>query len=721
LNLAIFVEPLAMVIQSAARVWLPSLGLILASAVAWLRCRAAKGGEDITTPDCSIAAVLCGTWSLGHWLARKSCAISLRLFLSVCSTAIPLTSPDATATDMHWTSLHIAATEGHASVAKVLVQSGCSVNAATRQGHTALAIAVARGHVDVVKVLLDAKADLTCKDERKMTALHVAAARADPHAASLLVAFGAPLEAMDAGGYTPLLIACTKEQRWTVAELLLKSGAEHGVATHGQRLSPTLLVAEWADEQASAQAVKTLLDCQADASACDVFGSTALHVACRAGRAALVEALCRGGAPPAAQDNDGHFPLELLCSCCARSPEDDTLVEVAMMAILAADPAAASRLDFSDASALHVLLNLAGVEKTRPLQAVRCLLDGKADPTTEDESGWTAAHYAAHAGKTEDDRESLLQALRMGSTKQSDFWESLDLEKPRNTSNTKYLARRGGHHRIPLEVRNAVLDGDMTLSGVARLIAQGRCQKIVALVGAGASTAAGIPDFRSASGLWARKSTRELFSYEGFFAEPERFWRSMAELFVDRSPTKVHALLALMEKKGILVRVYTQNIDGLEHAAGVSAERIVECHGTVSRVVCSANAGHATQGLTAASVARRVASGEAALRCHCGALLRPDIVFFGEPLPATFHQLSGQDLADCDLLLVIGTALSVYPVAGLVSRVSMTTPRLLLNREPVGPWRHAQENPENYRDVFFGGDCEEGAQMMAKDLSWSLS
>ncbi|CAE7726346.1 Sirt2, partial [Symbiodinium pilosum] len=182
----------------------------------------------------------------------------------------------------------------------------------------------------------------------------------------------------------------------------------------------------------------------------------------------------------------------------------------------------------------------------------------------------------------------------------------------------------------------------------------------------------------------------------------------------------VHALLARMEQEGLLLRVYTQNIDGLEHAAGVSAGRVIECHGTTTRVVCATNPQHAVQGLTATAVANQVLQGQAAPRCPCGSLIRPDIVFFGEPLPAEFHRHSGEDLASCDLLLVIGTALSVYPVAGLVARVPALTPRLLINREAVGPWRGAKGNPENYRDVHFDGDCDAGAEQLANELSWPL-
>jgi NAD-dependent SIR2 family protein deacetylase len=296
--------------------------------------------------------------------------------------------------------------------------------------------------------------------------------------------------------------------------------------------------------------------------------------------------------------------------------------------------------------------------------------------------------------------------------------------------------RRGGHHRIPPEQRHEVLGGDLSLRGVARRLGEGRYKNVVALIGAGASTTAGVPDFRSPNGLWSQAATRELFSLQGFLDQPEAFWRKSSELFLGRQPTKVHALLARMAKMGVLRRLYTQNIDGLEAAAGVPPDAIIECHGSAMRTVCSANRSHAAE-VTPAQIAAQLTAAEGteeegmdrgvdgrrwtAPRCGCcGALLRPDIVFFGEPLPKEFSQRSGEDMDACDLLIVIGTALSVYPVAGLVSRVSQLTPRLLLNKEAVGVWRACESNAENYRDVLWKGDCDAGAEELARELGVQL-
>merc|ERR1719310_1656705 len=163
----------------------------------------------------------------------------------------------------------------------------------------------------------------------------------------------------------------------------------------------------------------------------------------------------------------------------------------------------------------------------------------------------------------------------------------------------------------------------MSLAGIAHRIKEDKARQVVVLVGAGASTAAGVPDFRSPTGLWSSEATRELFSWHGFLAQPEAFWRKSADLFEGRQPTKVHTFLAQLAHSGILRRIYTQNIDRLEEIAGVPPEMIIECHGSAMRTICSENRNHEVEHVHVDKSESWVAP-----RCSCGALLRPDIVFF---------------------------------------------------------------------------------------------
>mmetsp|Transcript_112205 Transcript_112205/g.198759 ORF Transcript_112205/g.198759 Transcript_112205/m.198759 type:complete len:738 (+) Transcript_112205:103-2316(+) len=674
-----------------------------------IRTRIQKRKDD-DGGDCDIWGVLSGHWSFTHWLAVRDCPKLLCLLYHMRCADSWWLSPNAMATKGRWTPLQVASTYGCTSVVSCLISSGAILDAQDIPGHTALAIAVARGHHHIAKCLLDKGASPICTDRKLATPLHLAALRGDADLCRLLLEYASQPDAQDSGGWTPLLVACAKEARWSAAKLLLQKGANASIATYGQMQSALMLVAEWSEF--GPEAMRMLLACNADPAAVDTFGQTALHFACRHGHADVVKALCDKGAPISAQDNDGHYPLQSLCECCARSPDNKELVEKTLSAILQVDPKAASHLDFSDSSAVHTLLCLAGIHKTAPLLALKALLDARADATLEDDYGFTAAHYAAALSTP--NFEAVMSVLRDCPHVPQQFWTSVDLKKKQDTSNRKYLMRRGGHHRIPLETRTAVLKGDISLTGIAKRITEGRSRDIVVLVGAGASTAAGIPDFRSPMGLWSQAATRDLFSSEGFHARPEEFWRKASELFLDRCPTRTHSFLGRLASKGFLRRVYTQNIDGLEVAAGVPDDLVIECHGSSRRMVCSANRNHVTQIMSKIDMPETWQ----APRCTCGALMRPDIVFFGEPLPHEFSLHSGEDLNACDLLIVVGTALNVYPVAGLVNRVSSLTPRLLINREAVGVWRGSDMNAENYRDVMWKGDCEAGAEELMQLLGW---
>jgi len=539
-----------------------------------------------------------------------------------------------------------------------------------------------------------------------------------------LLAHGAPVDAVDMRGRTALMAAASSASRWTVAGALLEGGANANLISHGDGRGPLMDVVSWVSGPRAA-AVEALLRHRANPDLPDRFGQAALHLACREGHSDAIKVLCSGGSLVTAQDNDGASPLGLLMSVCAkrdRQCETDELCET-VRSIVAASPDAATQLDFGDMSALHLLCLFAGMEKTAPVEVLSLLVAAKSDPLIEEERGWTAVHFAASIGGMVGD--ALLTSLHIP----VDGLALLDLSKPRATSNAKYLLRRGGHHRIPLDERLAVLGGDCSLAGVVRCIAEGRSLRVVALVGAGISTSAGVPDFRSATGLWKDAGTRDLFSLEGFTSEPARFWYKAAELFADRKPTRAHALLAKLSQEGLLQRVYTQNIDGLEMDAGVPHELIVQCHGSATRVVCSADRSHDVPDSVCQTVLSPPVEGLIVPLCTCGALLRPDITFFGEPLPEEFNRLVGADMKECDLLLVMGTGLSVYPVAGLVQQVGPLVPRLLLNREPVGVWRDLPTGvidglkPEEvrwYRDAFFEGDCDAGASEFAKVLGWEL-
>lgn len=284
------------------------------------------------------------------------------------------------------------------------------------------------------------------------------------------------------------------------------------------------------------------------------------------------------------------------------------------------------------------------------------------------------------------------------------------------------------------------------LNHVVSGILSGKFQEIVVLTGAGISVSAGIPDFRSpGTGLYANLQKYNLPEPEAIFAldffrmNPYPFFRLAKELFPGRfAPTPTHHFLTLLHRKGVLRRVYTQNIDTLEIEAQLPPEKYVACHGNFHTATCI-RCGHTySQEWMESKVFE---SDEVVIprcvKCRAG-VVKPDITFFGENLPDRFVRCLTQDVPRCDLLLVMGTSLQVYPVAGLVDMVAPSVPRVLFNREPVHLARsflacdasdaeepaHVVDTgfwfklPQNYRDVFVAGDCDDGIRGFADALGW---
>ncbi|XP_077520816.1 sirtuin 2 isoform X1 [Amblyomma americanum] len=277
-----------------------------------------------------------------------------------------------------------------------------------------------------------------------------------------------------------------------------------------------------------------------------------------------------------------------------------------------------------------------------------------------------------------------------------------------------------------------ILD-EPSVAGIVRYIKGGKCKNIIAMIGAGISTAAGIPDFRSPnSGIYSKLAKFNLPSPEAIFEigyfrrNPAPFYALARQLFPqDLKPTLSHYFLRLLHEKGLLLRLYTQNIDCLERLAGIPPELIVEAHGTFHTSHCvTCNRQYSLDWLR-----ERIAAEPVPLCLDCGCPVKPDIVFFGERLPDRFFDLSEEDFARCDLLLIVGTSLQVQPFAGLVDKVHNSIPRLLINLEKCGQGSLVTkilglgcgldfDSEANYRDVALLGTCDTGCQEMAERLGW---
>lgn len=314
-------------------------------------------------------------------------------------------------------------------------------------------------------------------------------------------------------------------------------------------------------------------------------------------------------------------------------------------------------------------------------------------------------------------------------------------------------------HTLSAEARAAVLNDKPSLSALIKLLQSGRAQKILVVCGAGISVAAGIPDFRSpGSGLYSQLKAQgverpeAVFDIAQFAEDQGRAFYTVAEQLWpgEFHPTKAHYFLATLARKGLLQRVYTQNIDTLEELAGVPRDLLVEAHGSFASASCVDCARAYTPAWVAARAFHASEAKPGIPRCQaCRGLVKPDITFFGERLPARYHTMIERDVAAADLLLVMGTSLAVQPVAHIPQQVGVFVPRVLVNKDMIGDAPSGEMEgldgeelfakaaelgmdleevgvpggfrfllEDNYRDIFLPGEADAVVQQLVDELGW---
>jgi NAD-dependent deacetylase len=196
---------------------------------------------------------------------------------------------------------------------------------------------------------------------------------------------------------------------------------------------------------------------------------------------------------------------------------------------------------------------------------------------------------------------------------------------------------------------------DRVATAARRLREAGR---VLALTGAGISAESGVPTFRGPGGLWREFRPEDLATPEAFARDPKLVWEWYAwrrETIAPLQPNAAHRALAALEGRAPEFLLATQNVDGLHSAAG--SRRLVELHGTLWRLRCTA--------CRRVQEDRRVPLPEMPPRCGCGALLRPDVVWFGEALPQAAVAEALEAARHADAVLVVGTSSLVHPAAAL--------------------------------------------------------
>jgi NAD-dependent protein deacetylase/lipoamidase len=206
-------------------------------------------------------------------------------------------------------------------------------------------------------------------------------------------------------------------------------------------------------------------------------------------------------------------------------------------------------------------------------------------------------------------------------------------------------------------------------------------QPCVVLTGAGVSTESGIPDFRSATGLWAQFDPLEFGSIEAFRRDPHKVWsfyKPRVSMLTDAEPNPAHLALAELEQHGLVQAVVTQNIDLLHERAG--SRDVVEVHGSIRTATCpGCGARHELE-----QVLELLAEADAPACPVCGEIVKPDVVFFGELLPPEAIDRAYELARGAALMLVVGSALEVYPIAGLPEETLAAGGKLaIVNRGPT--------------------------------------
>ena len=235
-------------------------------------------------------------------------------------------------------------------------------------------------------------------------------------------------------------------------------------------------------------------------------------------------------------------------------------------------------------------------------------------------------------------------------------------------------------------------------------------KNIVVLTGAGISVPSGIPDFRSADGLYSTHigafPAEVMLSHEFFFEHTKKFYDFYREkmLYPDAKPNAAHLLLAKLEQMGKLGAVVTQNIDSLHTLAG--NKKVYELHGACARNYCTSC--HTFYDLD------YVAKGKGIPTCEkCGGVIKPDVVLYGETLDERTLAGAVRAVSRADLFIVIGTSLNVYPAAGLVAYCADSAVTAVVNKSAT--------SFDGEADIVINSDCAAVAQQIAGELGIDLN
>ncbi|KAL0487545.1 NAD-dependent protein deacetylase sirtuin [Acrasis kona] len=322
-------------------------------------------------------------------------------------------------------------------------------------------------------------------------------------------------------------------------------------------------------------------------------------------------------------------------------------------------------------------------------------------------------HYPGELG-ADHEIENLLQQFDHIRIKEQEEKEQQELLKQLNAV------------KLQEEVSKQLSPRSEKIHAVADLINNDSTKNIIVLTGAGLSTAAGIPDFRTpGTGLYDNlqkynlDDPTDIFTLSYFKKKPHAFFELTKDFISkDYKPTASHYFIKLLEDKNILLRNYTQNIDALEVKAKISADKLVQCHGSYDTATClRCRESYKDINVVKEHLMRdKIDIPYCNKKEGCRGVIKPNVVFFGEDLPERFVSMVKPDCRKCDLMIVIGTSLTVYPVASIPGFVNSDCPRVLINMDLGGDFTKSSKFKNDY---FLQGDINEIVLKMCDYLGWT--
>ena len=254
-------------------------------------------------------------------------------------------------------------------------------------------------------------------------------------------------------------------------------------------------------------------------------------------------------------------------------------------------------------------------------------------------------------------------------------------------------------------------------------------KNIIFITGAGISTTAGIPDFRSKGGLFEQTRIKyglsrpeQFFEINYFYNHPEAFYDFCKGFDISECrPTKTHLFIGFLTNiKKIVKRIYTQNVDGLELLAGVPRAKVTFAHGTITEAGCP----NCLKEYDVEDVRKYVNEGKILKCSKCNKPIKPKVVFYGENLPDKFFE-DFNDINVTDLAFIMGSSLAVYPFNQLPYGIKKESWRVLINKDEVGNFlaglvtmnQFRFNNPKR-KDLFLNGYTDEIVQKIVDDCGW---